>query len=442
MLSSSKKYIIAITVILLLIFPYSFSYTIAKGQAVNAYPMGVTAFSLSNKIVTTYVQGDINISGLKIGSSYLPNGQYFTTGNASLQLNAVLDANYWEQNVALFHQINSTTFLITFVINIWNFSGNFVNYSSNNSIVTNYNGFGVVLYTGPTIIVSLPLHLALFIESNKTSSMFGYIVNGKKEIYYVAPIGGDFIIGGLSTALLPNDLELVWGGPGGGSVVYMSVNATAELYYLSGGSLKIFPEVLSVGLDTAEAAIGVHVSRSVYPLFDPYGIEYPGNDNLGVLWPTPPSISYTLKNETLYINVSLNGVPLANQRIYVEVLKGFNLTPIANITTSINGSAVVPNLSTSYFIIYYPGNYTLSSTYVISIPSLQHFISKIKTEYEALVSYLSSYNFKKALASFFSNAKYTNTVTSQTQVNITIIEYVLAFVLGILFAAFIIREKT
>lgn len=416
-------------------------FLIINGQVTTAYPMGITAYSLTSKVVTTFVKGEINISRLSIGSSYISN-MYLGSGNASLQLNAVLDGNYWTQNVALFHQINSTTFLITFVLNIWNFSGNFVNYTGKANIITNYSGFGVVIYTGPTLEVSLPIHMTLFLESNTTSTVFGYIVNGKKGLYYIAPIGGEFIIGGLSTALLPNDVELVWGGPGGGSTVYINIDATTELYYLSNGSFHIFPETISVGLDTAETAIGIHVQRSKLPIFSPYAIESSGTDNLDVLWPTPPRINYTLRNNTLYLNMTLNSVPLSGQKVYIEVVKGFSLVPITNATTGVDGSGVINNISTSYFVIYYPGNFTISSTYIFSVPYLQHLVSKIVSEYQAMLKYLSSYNFKKALSSFFNNAKYTTTLTSQAQINETIAEYILAFILGILFAAFIIKEKT
>ena len=421
----------------LLLSPLAFS--LSSVAFTVSYPMGISFYSLFSTYVTNMVMGVVNITSMSIGSSYLPNGQYFTSGNASLQLNAMIDGIYWAQDVILFHQIKSDEFEATLVLNLWNFSGPFI--AKLNGYVTTYQGFGVVYYEGPTYNITLPSSISLYMFIKNSTLYFAYKINNVSGIFYKAPIGGEFLIGGFSLAGVPNDLEFVFGGPGGGSVVSMNIEGTMNLYFMQNGKLSLVPYAYSIGFDTAESVVGVQSLANLTNLWKPNVILSVGSDDAIVLWPIKPNITTYEKNNTIYVNMSVFGKPLPNQSIIIEELSLTGLKPIAQNYTNQLGLAIFPNVSSSFYIVYYPGNFTLSSSYVISSPLLNSVTQHIKSEYDTMINFLKSYNFKKSISSFFNGVRENVAYQSGVSVNYVLLIYILGFSLGLIISALLIRFK-
>ncbi len=432
--------VLSLGLILLILLPLA-SFTLAHSYpTAPAYPSGMSFFPLTKVIYTTEVMGTVNIISLNIGNSYLPSGGFFTKGNASLQLNAMIDGTYWAQDVALFHEINNSSFEITMIINFWNLSGPFEVLKNN---VTTYQGLGVYLYQGPTFNVTLPVNFSLFMKVSNNLE-FGYSVNGKDYVYQVLPYFGSFQIGSLSILGLPNDLEFVWGGPGCGSEVCISGEMSEEIYYLQNGKLVIPCSAFSVGLDTAESAYGLKVFANFENISNPFVCVTKGVNSPSVLWPVPPKIVVQSNGTIKHVKLCINGFSLSDQEIEV-------LVPSTNLSSPIpftsvkelgytNGSGEITfNIScNNLYIIYYPGNYSLSSSYDISSPLLSHIVSSVKSAYDSLVSFLKGYNFKHSLSSSFSKIKYKS---SGVSVNYLILEYIGAFAVGILVSAILAKYK-
>ncbi|BCU68564.1 thermopsin [Sulfolobales archaeon HS-7] len=401
-------------------------------QIGSNYPMGITAYSLFSDIYTNFVEGEINISRLFIGNDILPGYGYFGTGNASLQLNAMIDGLFWSQNVFLVQQISNHSYKITPIVNFWNLSGPI--YLNGNKTV--YDGLGVLCYQGKSFYVSMPASLSLFMNIS-TTLQFGYRYNNITRIYYSIPIRGTFQIGGISLAGIPNDLEFVWGGPGGGSCAQLSLNATSNLYYNNHGKTSLFPETLSIGFDTAETVSGVHVSANLKNLLSPYALENNGKDNPEVLWPVPPNITLITNATRLKVMMKFDGMPLNFQQVYLERI-GLGVERVGSNYT-VNGTTYFNlSVSSSYFV-YYPGNFTLSSEYQFASPILDSLYSNIESTfhdaYTGLTHFLSSYNHNKALKSDF-HVKYKGRLTISDAVI-----YLVAFVFGILIAVVASKYK-
>lgn len=429
---------VAIFIIASMLIPLS-SATIVGSQIGSSFPMGISTFPLSGVYYTKEVEGAINVSSLQIGESYLPNGQPFEMGNASLQLNAMVDGLYWAQDVALICQQTSSTFNIRFVVNYWNLSGPFT-LKVNNATVTSFQGLGVICYLSPSISATIPFNLSLFMLENRTGISFGYAYDNHSKIYYFIPISGSFQIGGTSKIGLPNDLELVWGGPGGGSVVSIHINALSEIFYKQGDKMVIPNETYSIGFDTGESVQGVNVNADLSHVFSPKAQEKTGADNPTVLWPIPPSISINQHNSSVNVTVYVNGKPIPDQEIEVET--GFPLSPIAKALTNQDGIASFTNITSSFFVVYYPGNFTLSYSYAISSPALNSIYSSLTSYYHKLLSFLQSeeYSFKKGITSFFNDGRYVS--PPSTTVNYLLLEYIVAIVVGVVISAVLVRLKT
>ncbi|WP_338603985.1 thermopsin family protease [Sulfolobus tengchongensis] len=434
--------------VIILLLPLSLPLTMPTSSQtpILAFPSGIASYPLNTVIYTNFVEGEINITYLKIGSSYLPGGQYFTTGNASLQLNAMILGKYWAQNVILFHQISNDTFYATLIVNLWNLSGPFANVT-NNSFT--YQGLGIVCYQGPTFKVNLPLSIRLFMDIVNSTLEFGYDINGHEGVYYKYPILGLFQLGGLSLIGLPNDLELVWGGPGGGSLVYMNVNAVSNLFYFNGYRLTIVPDAYSIGFDTAESAYGVKVISSFPNIYSPLAVELNGTNVPSVLWPIPPHVLVNQSNNRIIVKLTLENRSLGGQVVYLET--GFPPSVTDSAITNSSGFATFSYGNYSFYVVYYPGNYTLSSAYYFSSPTLNSLLSKFQTYYQSLLNFLNSAqnSFKNGIKSILNKQETSVTTTtitstsssSQFSVNIYIIIYVLAFVIGMVISAILIRFK-
>ncbi|BFH72604.1 thermopsin family protease [Sulfurisphaera javensis] len=430
--------ILALILILFLLVEPLVSFSLSSSAFTISYPMGMSFYSLFSTYFTNEVMGVINITFMSIGSSYLPNGQYLTTGNASLQLNAMINGLYWAQDVILFHQISKNEFEASLVLNLWNLTGPFT--IPLNGSATTYQGLGVICYKGPTFNVTLPISISLFMIDN-SSLYFGYIIHNKSGIFYKAPISGEFQIGGLSIAGIPNDLEFVFGGPGGGSVVDMQVEGSMNLYFMQNGKLSLVPYAYSIGFDTAESAVGVQSTANLTNLWKPDTILSSGPDDAIVLWPIKPNISTYEKNNSIYVNITFEGKPLANQPIYIEDVGLTGLNIIAENYTNQSGYVKFENVSPSLYVVYYPGNFTLSSDYIVSSPIINSIIIHLQTIYDKMVNFLKSYNFKKSLSSFFNNIHEVTYNQSAGSINYVILIYILGFSAGLVISALLIRFK-
>lgn len=403
-----------------------------------SYPMGISFYSLFSIYYTNEVMGIINISYMDIGSSYLPNGQYLTTGNASLQLNAMINGLYWAQDVVLLHQISNNSFRVTLVLNLWNLTGPFT--IPLNGSLTTYQGLGVLCYMGPSFNLSLPFSIALYMLINSSYLYFGYHIGNYSGSFYKAPINGEFQIGGLSLAGIPNDVEFVFGGPGGGSVVDMQVEGSMNIYYMQNGKLSLVPYAYSIGFDTAESVVGVQSTANFTNLWKPNVIISFGSDDAKVLWPIKPNITTYEKDNSTFVNLSFQGRPLVNQPVFLDEVSLTGLKVVAENYSSQDGCVRFYNITPSFYVVYYPGNFTLSSDYVISSPSLNLIISHLESVYDKMVNFIKNYNFKKSLSSFFNgihNVTYKNT----SSVNYLILIYILGFVAGMVISALLIRFK-
>ncbi|QKR00472.1 peptidase A5 [Metallosphaera tengchongensis] len=404
---------------------------LAVGQTQISLPVGMSYFSLFSVEYTPYVVGTVNISSLSIGRSYIA-GQPFQYGNASLQLNAMLNGSYWAQNVMLFQEVGNNTFRVSLIVNFWNLSGPFLNLVQN---TTTFQGLGVYCYYGPSINLTLPASISLFMNSSH-SLQFGFMIDGKRTVYLTLPFSGYFKLGGLSANGLPNDLELVWGGPGGGSEVNMVAHATEELQFLSEDKLTIVPSALSVGLDTAESAYGIASSPNLGNIQSPFDVINRGVNSPSVLWPVPPKVDLIQQNQTVTVKLSYGNFTFPNQEVELKVLKGLSLTTLyANFTNS-SGEVKFTNVTENFYEVYFPGNYSLSQSSALSSPTLNHVINETSTLFDSLVKFLETYNFKKALSSDFNHVKY----QGKTQVNYLLLEVIGGLTAGILISAVLQRK--
>lgn len=407
---------------------YAYSY-----QVGISFPVGVTYFPLFSVTYTPFVEGVVNLTSLSIGRSFI-SGQLFQYGNASLQLNVMLNGTYWVQNVMLFHELSDKTFEVIMVVNFWNLTGPFTTLIQNSTI---FQGLGVYCYQGPRFNVSLPVSLSLFLNSSR-SLQFGYSVNGERNVYLDLPFSGLFKLGGLSANGLPNDLEIVWGGPGGGSSVDMTAQGREELYYLDDGKLAVVPSALSVGLDTAESAYGIATSPDLSNITLPSANINRGVNSPSVLWPIPPKINVTQINDMVKVKLYYGNYTFSNQVVEIRVIKGLSLTPLYQGVTNASGEVVFKNVTEPFYQVYFPGNYSLSQSYALSSPQLNRLIGSTTTAFDNLINFLKTYNFKKALSSDFNHVKY----QSRTSVDYLTLEVILGLVAGILISALTLRRSS
>ncbi|BBD72907.1 thermopsin [Sulfodiicoccus acidiphilus] len=405
----------------------------ATAQTVQAFPMGISTFSLTSVTSTPYVIGVVKVDSLSIGQDVLPSGSYIGSGNASLQLNAVMEGRFWAQDVALFHEVSPNSFEVTMVVNFWNFSGP-VSFPGNKST---YQGLGVLCYVGPTFTVSTPFNISLFMNSSG-GLKFGYIYAGARHVFFELPTIGNFTVGGLSVVGVPNDLEFVWGGPGGGSVAQMSISATETLYYWTGGRLVEPPVAFSTGFDTAEAVEGVYEVANLTELFSPSVSQTAGPDDQEVLWPVPPTMILNYSSNTALVALSLNGRPLPYQEVELETITITGPKVEYEEYTSPQGVAVFNQVNSSLFVTVFPGNYTLAPTFSVSSPGLSSFFHSLTHGYQSLTSFLKSYNYNHALKSFFRGFKYEQTTNySPTEL---LALYVGALAVGVVLAV-VLKER-
>ncbi len=261
-------------------------------------PMGVGEFGLENSsgTITPYMLNTTSVAG-----TFAPSNLqvlYFDTANPQLygvQLNAVnvgvslfgnASYQFWTQNVVTY---NIASGQLQFEDNVWNFSSPATYLSPNVFYAHGPNGTQVgtefyYAYSAP-MVVSYPFSLTLYLNST--------LIGGRNAVYFnysVTDSAGKTVSGsydyvvfnslaGSATTVpasmyqadgygynplgLPNDFEIIMGGPGGGSSTnIVSGSATMSLMYWDAAtsSYQSVPSAYNVGGETGETVAGAAVS--------------------------------------------------------------------------------------------------------------------------------------------------------------------------------------
>lgn len=269
-------------------------------------PMGIGTYGVRNTtgVAQPYTlrsdswEGTITINS--VNSFLLDNDGAFSASGANntfgVQLNTVTNGttvkgnstgDFWTQNVMYWNLIPGT---VTFLDNIWNFSSPAV--SLQDGTLYSFNGTPVYpefyFDFGPTIPVTLPVTIHLFLNSSVTdlngtgysTVRFGYdVVNAATNVTEAAGVydtvlfnstlpfasvpDAPFLVDGANltpTNFLLYDSEIMIGGPGGGTTTSIyGINATESLAYLNQttDTYQYPPSAWNVGADTGETSEGI-----------------------------------------------------------------------------------------------------------------------------------------------------------------------------------------
>ncbi len=288
-------------------------------------PMGLADYGLNNtgayEINTTSFAAMLNVSNI---SAYSPGYTDLVEEPdwLSIQFNTVMtdvdvhgkNDTFWTQNVAY---TNGKTLI--FIDNIWNFTASNL-YMPNSTI---YSGNGIVssneyYYSiGPEINITEPFTLKLYnnatLIDNKSAVFFNYSIteNSKtvsgsydKVIFNSSKVkyNPEFTVNGYKK--LPNkllyDVELIFGGPGGGTnAVISNLNATTKIEYLDNGSYVNIKSAYDYGSDSGETSSGIsaYYSNETEYLHNGPALLYG-------LWNTRNEVKsgYIKLNDTLNVN--------------------------------------------------------------------------------------------------------------------------------------------
>ncbi len=271
---------------------------VSSGYASYPAPMGVADYGLNyvNGRTVAYNLSASRVEGrlqLNASNAFYPGTS--TPSDMSIQLNSVLNGvsvrgnatyDYWAQNVALY---SSTTHQLRFVDNVWNFSGSSLTSAAFYAYSTQpRDSFPLFYYgLGPAVTVQYPFAVTLFLQSaivgGRNAVFFNYSVSDSTSAFsgsydevifnslptgqaaYSAPEAHFLASGTTKTPLgLPNDIEFVIGGPGGGSTTTLySLNGSMTLSCSSRtGPLSTVPSAYDFGSDSGETSDGIAVAWS------------------------------------------------------------------------------------------------------------------------------------------------------------------------------------
>ena len=270
----------------------------------SAYSIGINDIGLTSQ-GKTYVYNTTSIKGYFIfygGSFY--SGKPVNYNASSVQLNAVLTNGfyyYFVQNVLVMIANGNGTYTITFIDNLWNLTPPYtiipslvkgngqVCKAQNNSQVYFYYyifpqnitlkpPFNVTLISNVSIVSGyIELKLIAILTLHNFSQEFVYdtvkVLNPSLQAYFI--VGSNII--GYPT---PADAELVIGGAGGGSTLYVyNWSSKMMLLYLYDGKYYEVPSAISYSYITGESAQGI------YEYYDNgYVVQTAGNNYYGELW--------------------------------------------------------------------------------------------------------------------------------------------------------------
>ncbi len=350
-------------------------------------PVGITSYGSNGTVVqTNSVRGITNITGIGVGyfSTIIVNSINFTNdyvngtlysgyNSASLQENAVLWlgnlGTYWTQNVILLTQISQTLYVLEPVDNIWNFSSSSANMNQNaisgngsvQCIIVSGEGTSCAYITAAsnfTVTAPFTINLTMSINSAGNGAAgvgFQYQIQdssgdnftgqydnailypGNPRVPSYFQIGGDSPVvddlGGGTSFILPSDLELVFGGPGSGSSVFVnSVYGSQELLYSNGTAYLPVLDAFSGGSDTAEQAAGIQIAADLTSPFLPTATLSSGVVTTQKLWPLPPALTLTGSNEFSNGSLVLQGVLVYSPGTSSSVAAASNLPVLESLS--------------------------------------------------------------------------------------------------------------
>jgi len=367
---------------------YYFTYGLANQPENNVYsPIGISDYGIyinngniyGYNVTTNEVIGDVYLNSF---SSYVDpscSNSFLGENSGSIQLNAILELSngqyYWLQNVLL---INNTGGYYEFADNIWNFtSSNYYllgNLIRGNGIISNYDNEYFYVYETNNFVLQYPLNVYLIINVTQNNSypeiQFGYSLDGQNIIWYdnvtlLIPSNGNIVISPYFTGSNNiEDLELVFGGPGYGTCIYINnISGYLGLYYLYNNQyLTLDPSIFNYGINTAEYSSNINeniISQGFVSLstgtFYP---EYLGSKNIlnyNIL------VYYSFNNS--YINYQYPFGTIFNIDIPVYIYQNDTLYLLNNLT--INGENYNINYSQQYLNIslLVNNNYNISASY-------------------------------------------------------------------------------
>ncbi len=262
-------------------------------------PLGIAYYGLSNAsgmTEPTVLNTDSLAGTFRTNSSVGVQPEYLDDSAPdaySLQLNAVLvnvtlngsthtgktPNEFWTQNVV---QYAAQLHELQFIDNVWSFWPGFepdtiLAHGPNGTYAYPEFYYGL----GPTIHISYPFSLTLYLNSTvidgDTAIYFNYTLSNDSMTesgsydYVVFDSDGSAVAGGAQFQAngyrydpvgLPNDYELVIGGPGGGSTTdLLASDASLSLQYWNATtrSYRSVPSAYNTGGETGETAVGANV---------------------------------------------------------------------------------------------------------------------------------------------------------------------------------------
>jgi thermopsin len=264
-------------------------------------PFGIGEFGLENLsgTVTPYT-----LSTSSLNASFSTSGVSGLSADISgpdeygVQLNAVLNNvtivgsqgyQFWTQNVFFYSPALDA---LEFVSNVWNFSGEALScnalyayggynecpeyYYGNSSFIPVSYPFSVNLYLNSSLIDGRD---AVFFNYSLSDNFFTQSGSFDYVIFNSLAPGGNpastpvpmYVANGFAynPIGLPDDFEIMIGGPGGGSNFDMTFSAstymTLQYWNATAGSYENVPSAYNVGGDTGETSIGVNDAWAQFP---------------------------------------------------------------------------------------------------------------------------------------------------------------------------------
>ncbi len=263
-------------------------------------PMGIGYYGFLQRPNGSVVASILNTTGLRgtlrsTGTGLVPLDLYQSAADAyALELNAVLtgvtiagkaDYSYWAEDAVEYY---AQAHLLVLVSNVWNFSGGplptstIASHGANGAVVgaafyaSSYDvpfpvldPFTVSLYLNSTIsggADTLTFAATIASGSNVTDEPFDFVVfNSTVPHGAPVPTPANFTAdgSGYNPVGLPDDFELVLGGPGGGSQTDLfEADAALGLAYWDGVEYARVPTALDFGSDSGETVLGAYVGWS------------------------------------------------------------------------------------------------------------------------------------------------------------------------------------
>jgi thermopsin len=264
---------------------------ITPGSAFAPVPMGIGYYGITdqhgvNVASISYIHGlegvlTLNKLNLQYLDSYGPDE--FTAQQNSVAVDVTLQQNssyqFWTQNVFYYYQSDSMLHLADAIVN---FSSPALNVPYGALLTGNGfldPGFGYFYPYGPSIYAPMPFTIAFFtnlsIVNNHPTVFFNYSVTSSGGTFAgsydmvefnsttASPPAPAFQINGEAlgdTGYIPNDVELILGGDGGGSTTSaLGIQGTMNLYIENNGTTKFVPvpSAWDFGSETGETIEGV-----------------------------------------------------------------------------------------------------------------------------------------------------------------------------------------